>query len=62
MSYHVQVNTYGDPEESFSGNAMIHESEEEAVTAAKDLFFRWTAVKIWRVVDADGVELTRGPK
>jgi hypothetical protein len=32
---------------------MEYSTVEEAEQAAKDLFSRWTAVKFWRVMDAD---------
>jgi hypothetical protein len=51
--YKVFVNTHGDPEDSWATNAMEYGSVEEAEEAAKDLFSRWTAVKFWRVMDAD---------
>jgi len=51
--FKVFVNTHGDPEDSWSTNAIKYGSVEEATEAAKDLFMRWTAVKFWRVMDAD---------
>jgi hypothetical protein len=51
MKYRVQVNTCGDPEDSWAGNAITHASRAQAKIAAEDLFGRWTAVKFWRVVD-----------
>jgi hypothetical protein len=51
--YKVFVNTHGDPEDSWATNGKNYETAEEAETAAKDLFMRWTAVKYWRVMDAD---------
>lgn len=52
--YRVEVNTAGDPPDSWAGNAILHDTDEEALAAARDLFMRWTAVKWWRVVDEDG--------
>lgn len=49
--FKVEVHTYGDPAGSWSGNAIVHETEEAAIEAAKDLFMRWTAVESWRVVE-----------
>ena len=51
--YKVFVNTHGDPEDSWATNAMKYDTVEEAEAAAQDLFGRWTAVKFWRVMDAD---------
>ena len=52
--FKVEVNTYGDPEDSWATNAMVYSSQSEAIDAAKDLFMRWTAVRKWRVVDLLG--------
>ena len=49
--YKVFVNTAGDPPDSWATNAIEHDTVEDAVEAAKDLFSRWTAVKYWRVMD-----------
>ena len=51
MKYRVQVNTYGDKPDAWSGNAVTYDTPEAAAEAAKDLFYRWTAVQHWRVVD-----------
>lgn len=51
--YKVFVNTHGDPEDSWASNAIKYDTVPEAEEAAKDLFMRWTAVKYWRVMDAD---------
>ena len=51
--YKVFVNTHGDPEDSWATNAMEYNSVGDAAQAAQDLFGRWTAVKFWRVMDAD---------
>ena len=51
--YKVFVNTHGDPEDSWATNALKYDTVEEAEAAAKDLFGRWTAVKFWRVMDAE---------
>lgn len=62
LPFRVEVNTYGDvSEEVFSGNAMTYDTVEAAVDAAKDLFTRWTAVRTWRVVDADDQVQETGP-
>ena len=53
MEYRIQVNTYGDrTEDIWTGNAKIYPDQESAVTAVKDLFQRWTAVKHYRVIDS----------
>jgi len=60
--YKVYVNTAGDPEDSWATNAMKYDTVEEAEEAAKDLFMRWTAVRFWRVMDADQQEVyAEGP-
>ena len=51
--YKVFVNTHGDPEDSWATNAMKYDTVEDAKEAAENLFMRWTAVKYWRVMDAD---------
>ncbi len=49
--YRVEVNTAGDPPDSWACNAIRYDTAEEGLAAARDLFFRWTAVNWWRVVD-----------
>lgn len=44
----VEVRTRG--ESGFYGNAMTFPSLETAVCYAKDLYSRWTAVDVWRIV------------
>ena len=57
MTFHVQVNTYGDrSEDVFTGNARVYDTPEEATEAAKNLFMRWTAVRTWRVVGSTPLE------
>lgn len=48
--YRIQVNTFGDPDGVWSGNAMRYNTAAEAESAARDLFLRWTSVESWRVV------------
>ncbi len=55
VTFRVQVNTYGDGEGVWTGNAIEHETYDAAEKAAKNLFGRWTAVKFWRVIDSEGV-------
>ena len=52
-TFKVFVNTAGDPADSWATNAKEYGTVEEAEAAAKDLFMRWTAVKYWRVMDAN---------
>jgi len=61
MKYRVQVNTYGDPEDSWTGNQITHASTAQAKIAAEDLFMRWTAVKFWRVIDQNDKVVAEGP-
>jgi len=61
MKFRVQVNTYGDPEDSWTGNKITHASRAQAKIAAKNLFQRWTAVRFWRVVDQDDKVVVEGP-
>ena len=61
MKFRVQVNTYGDPEDSWTGNQITHASRAQAKIAAEDLFMRWTAVKNWRVVDQNDKVVAEGP-
>jgi len=61
MTYRYQVNTHGDPADSFAGNAVTFETSEEARDAAENLFDRWTAVKFWRVVDSSETVHFTGP-
>jgi hypothetical protein len=58
--YKVEVNTVSDGDEIFTGNAVVHETQEAAVHAAEDLFMRWFAVRKWRVVRFEGEPDTRG--
>ena len=51
MKYRYQVNTFGDPKDSWAGNAVTFNDKDSAASAAANLFQRWTAVKFWRVVD-----------
>lgn len=52
--YSFQVNTYGDPADSWAGNAIKFDSIDKAKDAAENLFQRWTSVKFWRVIDHTG--------
>jgi hypothetical protein len=51
VKYRMQVHTYSCAPDTWTGNAIVHDTAEAAIEAAKDLFGRWTAVKFWRVVD-----------
>ena len=59
--YRYEVNTYGDPAGVFTGNAVRYDDKEKAIEGAKDLFFRWTAVKFWRVMDDLDNVMAEGP-
>ena len=61
MKYRVQVNTFGDHDGVFTGNAMVYETADEAEAAVRDLFQRWTAVKFWRVIDENDAVIVEGP-
>jgi len=62
MKYKIEVNTYGDPPESFAGNAITYASKAQAKHAVENLFQRWTAVKSYRVVDQDNKVILTGPE
>lgn len=51
--YKVEVQTTGDGDR-WVGNLIEYRCVDHAVTAAKDLFFRWLATTNWRVVDESG--------
>ena len=55
MKYRVEVNTYGDKPDAWTGNAVTYDTAEEARKYAVDLYQRWTAVKYWRVIDQNEV-------
>jgi hypothetical protein len=59
--YRYEVNTYGDPVDSWAGNAVRYDTADDAEAGAKDLFGRWTAVKFWRVVDDRDAVYATGP-
>jgi hypothetical protein len=61
MKFKVYVNTYGDPDGSFATNAMEYDTQDDAVAAAKDLHWRWTAVETWQVRSDDGAVVEEGP-
>ena len=52
MSWMVEVNTFGDPETTFTGNGLRFKTQEEAKSYAADLAFRWTAVRTYRVIES----------
>ena len=62
MKYRFQVNTAGDPVDSWAGNAITYDTAELAELAARDLFMRWTAVNFWRVIDQNGKVIMEGPE
>jgi hypothetical protein len=51
--FKVEVQTWGSGGE-WAGNAMKYASVTEAAVAARDLFYRWTSVREWRVTDESG--------
>ena len=52
--YRIQVNVASDrDDDTWSGNAILFDTPEEAKIAAKDLYMRWTQVNYWRVIDED---------
>lgn len=58
MKYHVQVMVGGD---DWTGNREDHDTVAAAQDAAHSLFWRWTSVISWRVIDDDGkVVATKG--
>ena len=59
--FRYEVNTYGDPADSWAGNAVRYDTAALAEDGAKDLFGRWTAVKFWRVVDDLDAVYATGP-
>ena len=62
MKYRFQVNTAGDPVDSWAGNAITYASSAQAKIAAENLFQRWTAVNFWRVIDQHGKVIAEGPE
>ena len=61
MKFRIQVNTHGDPEDLWAGNAITYASAAQAKIAAENLFQRWTAVKFWRVIDQNDKVVVTGP-
>jgi len=53
MRWKAEVNTAGDPPDSWTSNALRFDTEDEAKDYARDLTSRWTAVRDWRVVQCD---------
>jgi hypothetical protein len=49
-----RVEVIADNSGKFCGNALVFETVEMATNYAKDLSWRWTAVRSWRVVDQLG--------
>ena len=49
-----RVEVIADSSGTWCGNALQFETSERAQVWAEDLYARWTAVRTWRVVDADG--------
>ena len=57
MKYKVEV--IADNSGKWVGNGLTFDTVVEAETYACDLAWRWTAVRKWRVVDENGVEVTK---
>jgi hypothetical protein len=55
--YRVEVNTYGDGPDDWTGNGKTFQTWHGARNYARDLFMRWTAVRQWRIVDEQGKEV-----
>jgi hypothetical protein len=55
-----KVEVIADGSGKWCGNAIEHETAELAKEAALSLFYRWTAVREWRVVDAQGTVQANG--
>lgn len=54
MEYRIEVNVTTDKDEdTWSGNAVRFSDDDDARRNAKDLFFNWTLVRFWRVIDED---------
>ena len=51
--YKVEVNTAGDPPDSWAGNALRWDTVQEALDYGLDLALRWTAVRDYRVFDTE---------
>ena len=48
-----RVEVIADNSGTWAGNMLTFETADKAKDYARDLFFRWTAVRKWRVVDLD---------
>lgn len=57
MNYRVEV--IADSSGKWAGNGKVFESVTEAAAYARDLFYRWTLVREWRVVSETGEEMVR---
>ena len=58
-----KVEVQADSTGTWVSNQLTFENVGEATKYARDLFFRWTAVRAWRVVDnAGNVHTTSGGK
>ena len=51
MNYRPEISTDGG--KSFSQNAQVFATREEAEASAKDLTSRWMLVTDWRVIESD---------
>jgi len=64
MKYRVQVNVLTDKDDdTWTGNAMVYDSHEQALEAAVDLSSRWFLVRFYRIVnEKDQVFSTNKPQ
>lgn len=64
MKYRVQVNVLTDKDDdTWTGNAMVYDSHEQALEAAVDLSGRWFLVRFYRIVnEKDQVFSTNKPQ
>lgn len=49
-----KVEVIADNSGKWVGNGLVFDTVDAAVIYAKDLFYRWTAMRLWRVVDENG--------
>jgi len=50
-----KVEVVADSSGQWVGNSLRFDTAEAAVAYAQDLYSRWTAVREWQVVDANGI-------
>jgi hypothetical protein len=57
-----KVEVQADSTGTWAGNGMRYQFKIEAEDAARDLEWRWTAVKAWRVVETQDPVTVREPR